>query len=63
MLRLKALLRDTWYVWILFTAMTIALAQLVGAYFYATLPLLAVTFVYFAIVRYDAKGNDAHHGS
>ena len=63
MLRLKSLFRDTWYVWIIFIAMTIGLAQIVGAFFYGVLPLLAVTFVYFAIVRYDAHGRDAHHES
>lgn len=61
MLRLKSLFRDTWYVWIIFVGVTIGLAQLVGPFFYATLPLLAVVFVYFAIVRYDAQGRDAHH--
>ena len=58
MKQLLGLLRDTWWLWLGFVAVTIAFSLLVGKFFLLLLPCLPVPFVYFAFNRYDDEGNE-----
>jgi hypothetical protein len=54
---LMALLRGTWWLWLLFVVASVVLSELVDPVFWVMLPICAVTIVYFAFVRYDEHGN------
>ena len=53
----EGLLRDTWWLWIGFLLSGIFLAIFVHPIFMSIFPISIVTFIYFAIVRYDENGN------
>lgn len=55
--RFKGLLRDTWWLWIIFLAISIVFIVRVSLIFLVTLPVLVVAFVYYASMRYDDEGN------
>jgi nicotinamide riboside transporter PnuC len=55
--RFRALLKNTWWLWLLFAVVTVILFVLVGGVALAIVPICVFTFFYFAFVRYDEKGN------
>ncbi len=57
MKRYSALLKKTWWLWLAFAAITVALCLLVGPVSLFIVPICVFTFFYFAIVRYDEHGN------
>lgn len=58
MKQILGLWRDTWWLWIVFIAMTVGFATVFGLFFLLLLPCLPVTFLYFAFNRYDENGNE-----
>jgi hypothetical protein len=56
-----ALLRGTWWLWLLFLSASVALSRLIDPLFYAMIPICLVTAVYFAFVRYDSDGQRREH--
>ena len=52
------LLRDTWWLWAGFAALTVGFSLIIGKFFLLLLPCLPIPFVYFAINRYDEDGNE-----
>lgn len=58
MKQMLGLWRDTWWLWVGFTVVTIGFTFLLGNYFLLLLPCLPVPFVYFAFNRYDDDGNE-----
>lgn len=57
MKRLKAILRDTWWLWTIFLLMGTLLGIFFEPVFFACFPIAIVTFVYFMLMRYDDEGN------
>jgi hypothetical protein len=57
MKRFKAFLKHTWWLWLIYTLVTVLLIAFVSPVFWAVLPMMIVNFVYFALVRYDEDGN------
>lgn len=57
MKRIIALLRTTWWLWILFFGSGLVLYLLVDPVFVVCFPIYFFTFFYFAIVRFDEHGN------
>lgn len=57
---LTGLWRDTWWLWLGFLVSGIFLAIFVNAVFLVVFPISIVSFIYFAIVRYDEDGNLKH---
>lgn len=55
---LFSLWNETWWLWLIFIATTIAMTFLVGRFFLLLMPCLPVVFAYFAYARYDAEGNE-----
>lgn len=53
---LVALLRTTWWLWVIFVLVSVLLSELVDPVFWVMLPVCAVTIVYFAFVRFDEHG-------
>ena len=56
--QLKGLWRDTWWLWLGFVAVTVAMSIVVGKFFLLILPCLPVVYVYFAMARYDEHGHE-----
>jgi hypothetical protein len=56
MARFSALLKETWWLWLLFAVGGTALS-LFSLVFIVTFPICLFTFFWFAFVRYDAEGN------
>jgi hypothetical protein len=56
MARFKALIRETWWLWIAFFVGGIALSFL-SPVFWVTFPICIFTFFWFAYIRYDEEGN------
>lgn len=56
MKRLHALLRTTWWLWLIFFGSAIVLTKWVDPIFVVCFPMYIFTFFYFAIVRYDENG-------
>lgn len=55
--QIKSLLRETWWLWLVFCLMVALMAVVISALFLLMLPVLVVVCVYFAFVRYDEHGN------
>jgi hypothetical protein len=55
---LFALWRETWWLWTVFTAITLVMSFAIGFFFLLILPCLPVVFTYFAYARYDMEGNE-----
>ena len=55
--RIKGLLRDTWWLWIIFFVAGVLLTALVNLIFIVTFPILVFTLIYYATIRYDDDGN------
>jgi hypothetical protein len=58
--QLKALLRNTWWLWLIVYGGLVALSFVERAALLC-IPLCAFVMFYFAFVRYDSEGN--HRGS
>ena len=56
MKRIQALLRETWWLWLLLYGGCWALARYVQPASIVTLPMLTFVFFYFAFVRFDEDG-------
>ena len=54
--RFKALLKETWWLWLLFAIVGTGLA-LLSPIFWVTYPICIFTFFWFAYIRYDEEGN------
>jgi hypothetical protein len=57
MKRYKAFLKETWWLWTIFTVVLLGLILFVHPIFIAVVPMIVVIFFYFALVRYDDDGN------
>ena len=57
MKRYKAFLKETWWLWTIFTVVLSGLILFVHPIFFAVIPMIVVIFFYFALVRYDEDGN------
>lgn len=55
--QIKGLLRETWWLWLLFALMVAFMSFFISAMFLFMYPILAVVCTYFAFVRYDEHGN------
>ena len=54
--QIRGLLRDTWWLWLVFSAFVI-LAMILFTTFYAVcFPFLVGMMIYFALMRYDKNG-------
>jgi hypothetical protein len=56
MKRYKSFLKDTWWLWLIYVAITAILIVFVSKVFWAVIPMMIVNFVYFALVRYNEDG-------
>tara|TARA_R110002049_G_scaffold72490_7_gene187512 strand:- start:73249 stop:73437 length:189 start_codon:yes stop_codon:yes gene_type:complete len=56
--QLKGLWRDTWFLWLGFVVLLIAMSVLLSWFFLLMSPALLVSFCYFAFIRYDEQGNE-----
>jgi uncharacterized membrane protein YhaH (DUF805 family) len=57
MKRYRAFLKETWWLWCIYVAITLVLVLFIHLIFLAVLPMMMVNFFYFALVRYDEDGN------
>jgi hypothetical protein len=57
MKRIVALLKETWWLWILFFGSCTYLTLYIEPFMVVTLPMLVAIFVYFAFVRFDENGD------
>ncbi len=57
MKRYKAFLKETWWLWTIFSAVLLGLILFIHPIFIAVVPMIVVVFFYFALVRYDDDGN------
>lgn len=56
--QLRGLLRDTWWLWLLIFGVAIFMAIRVTWIYYLLIPLLVVSMIYFALMRYDKDGRN-----
>ncbi len=56
MARFKSLIRETWWLWLLFLVGGIVMSML-DPVFLLTFPICIFTFFWFAYIRYDEDGN------
>lgn len=57
MKQLAALLRTTWWLWLLFFGISIGAAMALDPVFWILLPMCVFTMLYFAYIRFDEHGN------
>ena len=57
MKRYSALLRDTWWLWIILVVAGIIFGSFVSFVFFVAIPISIFAFVYFGMMRYDDDGN------
>jgi hypothetical protein len=57
MKRYRKLIKDTWWLWAIFTGIVVFMVGWVSPIFLVVVPMLIVVFFYFAFVRYDEDGN------
>ena len=58
MKRLKAMWRETWWVWLVFLVFGIGMGSFVHFSFFTSLPISLVAFFYFMFMRFDEDGNN-----
>lgn len=56
--QILGLWRDTWIVWCVFLALSVAMGAVLGWFFYLLVVCLPVPFLYFAFNRYDSLGRE-----
>ncbi len=54
--QIRALLRTTWWLWLIFFGLSIGLYIYVDGAFIVTIPICVFTLLYFAFVRFDEDG-------
>lgn len=54
--RYRSLIRETWWLWLLFLAGGTVMSML-SRVFLVTFPICIFTFFWFAFIRYDDEGN------
>ncbi|RMF45042.1 MAG: hypothetical protein D6753_01155 [Planctomycetota bacterium] len=54
--RYRALMKETWWLWLIFLVGGTAMA-FVSPVFWLSIPICIFTFFWFAFVRYDEDGN------
>lgn len=54
--QIRALLRTTWWLWLIFFGVTIGGYLFVDPIFIVTIPICVFTLIYFAFVRFDENG-------
>lgn len=50
-------MRDTWWLWLAVTLVTVLLVRMISWFFLVNAPILLIFYVYFAFNRYDSNGN------
>ena len=60
--RLAGLLRDTWWLWLIFLVICLFMSVRVSKIFLVMIPILSVTFCYYAMIRYDDDGKHKEEG-
>ncbi len=55
--RYRALLKETWWLWIVLTVFGLAMSLLISNVFLLTLPISLITFLWFGFVRFDGNGD------
>lgn len=58
MQQIKGMLRDTWWLWLIFILMATFLVFYLSPLFAFIYPVLIVVCVYFALGRYDENGQE-----
>ncbi len=58
MKRLKAIWRETWWVWVIFFVFGTVMGLWVHPSFFTAYPISMFAFVYFMFMRYDDEGNN-----
>jgi hypothetical protein len=56
MKRFNAIMRDTWWVWLILVGGGSVAGFLVSWIFWSAIPISIFAFVYFALMRYDDNG-------
>lgn len=57
MKRYQALMRDTWWAWIIIVGFGVVLGILMHPLFFSAIPIGLFSFFYFGFMRYDEQGN------
>lgn len=57
MKRYNALMRDTWWAWLIILAFGIIFGFVASPIFFSAIPICIFTFFYFGMMRYDEDGN------
>ncbi len=55
--QLKALWKETWWLWCLFIAMILGISYIETPAFLSTLVMLPPIYIYFAFIRFDENGD------
>jgi len=55
--RFKALIKDTWWLWVGLVGFGFALGLLLDPVLLISLPISLFAFIYFGLMRYDEHGN------
>lgn len=55
--RYAALIRDTWWMWIILLLFGVVLGFCFSRIFFIAIPICFFAFIYFGLMRYDADGN------
>lgn len=57
MKRFAAIIRETWWVWLILVGGGIVAGSLLSPIFFMAIPISIFSFIYFAVMRYDDDGN------
>jgi hypothetical protein len=57
MKRYSKFLKQTWWLWLIYTVVTALLIYFVSPVFLVVIPMMIVNFFYFALVRYNEDGD------
>lgn len=56
MKRYSALLKETWWLWVVIVSAGCLAGFLVSFVFFVTIPICLFSFIYFGLMRYDEDG-------
>jgi hypothetical protein len=56
MKRFSAILKDTWWAWLILVVGGSIAGVFLSPIFFAAIPISIFTFIYFAVMRYDDEG-------
>jgi uncharacterized membrane protein YhaH (DUF805 family) len=57
MKRFHAIIKETWWVWLILVGGGMVAGFWVSPIFFMALPISIFSFIYFAVMRYDDEGN------